>query len=151
MLLGWVFGFAGRVCCLFAHLALFPSIYHVKNQLECVALITSLAFAGPRRVVHSCEQVNAVGSFPSESFFIRNHDMARTTFSILHPGFGISSVRRFGPSSVSEWGFKITSQVDFDLFCGVISRAPAQPWQGWGGGMGLTPKGNWVQCLTRHV
>lgn len=55
-----------QVCCLFAHLSLLPSIYHTKNQLQYVAPLTLLAYTGHRWVVHSCEQVNAVGSFPSE-------------------------------------------------------------------------------------
>ena len=87
MLPGWVLWFVGRVCYLFARLSLLSSIYHKKNHLEYVALLTLLAYAGHRWVVHSCEQVNAVGSFPSESLFIRNHDIARATFSILRPGF----------------------------------------------------------------
>lgn len=66
MLPGWVSWFSGRVCCLFAHLSLLPSIYHTKNQLQYVAPLTLLAYSGHHCVVHSCEQVNAVGSFPSE-------------------------------------------------------------------------------------
>lgn len=66
MLPDWVLWFAGRVCGLFAQLSLLPSIYHVEFQPEHVALLTLLARAGHCWVLHSCEQVNAVGSFPSE-------------------------------------------------------------------------------------
>lgn len=39
MLPGWILWFVGRVCCLFARLSLLPSIYHMKNQLQYVALL----------------------------------------------------------------------------------------------------------------
>jgi len=59
----------------------------MKNQLEYVAVLKLLAYAGLHWVAHSYEQANAVCSFPSESLFIRNLDAARATFSSLHPGF----------------------------------------------------------------
>lgn len=76
---------AGFPACLCS--SLLPPIYHLKNQLEYVALLTLLAYVRHHGVFYSPEQVYVVGSFPSESFFIRNQNTARATISALIPSF----------------------------------------------------------------